>query len=104
VSRPRSCCIIRQWTLGADSPLTARLKAGPYVTPVIRCLTNLSYAIKTKFLMGKHRYVFLTDFIVVPDRSSAGLAICLKKFAIPAAERGDVSPAGVAALFFVPVI
>ena len=66
MSRPRSCCIIRPWTLGPDSPLTARLEAGSYVTSVIRCLTNLKYAVKIKF---PHRYAqmrFLTDPIVVP--------------------------------------
>jgi hypothetical protein len=41
---------------------------------------------------------FPADSIVVLDRSSAGMAICLKEFAAPAAERGGVSSASVAAL------
>jgi predicted enzyme related to lactoylglutathione lyase len=63
----RSRCIIRQWTLGPDSPLTARLKAGSYVTSVIRCLTNLSYAAKIYSSLASTDAFLLTDFIAVPE-------------------------------------
>jgi hypothetical protein len=72
----RSRCIIRQWTLGPDSPLTARLKAGSYVTSVIRCLTNLSYAAKIYSSLASTDAFFLT-FKPIPDftrNGTAGLA------------------------------
>jgi hypothetical protein len=51
---------------------------------VIRCLTNLSYAVKKIISHRRAPMRFPDGLHCRPDRSSADFAICLKKFAIPA--------------------